>query len=274
MPTKPDREDLVRLYWQEGFDQAEMAKFYDTDQSIVCDWMKEQDVPAYGWKAQSEQPYYKSERVLRYLYEKRLFTMEQIGELFDVTGKGIEYWMDKHGIERRSISEAAYIRRTGEKPPEDWTPPSQQVEEPQSLETPGPDNAPPVLIADGGPNHDPDEDPEPEEDPNLEDEAVPTNWTDQEPEDEDDSDGDDDESGPGKLTDDDRQAMRLVITAWDETAYADLSVTEISQLVGVTRYWVNKAINRLVYEGKIQQERTVGVSKTYSRVSSDLSDVL
>lgn len=53
---------------------------------------------------------------LRELYvDKRMSTIE-IGDHFDndITDAGIGYWIDKHGIEKRSRSEAAQIRRQKE----------------------------------------------------------------------------------------------------------------------------------------------------------------
>ncbi len=54
---------------------------------------------------------YKDADVLRFLYHNASMSQNQIGELFDVTGTTIGYWMQEHGIERRQSQEGYRIRQ-------------------------------------------------------------------------------------------------------------------------------------------------------------------
>jgi DNA-binding MarR family transcriptional regulator len=54
---------------------------------------------------------YKDADVLRFLYHNASMSLSQIGELFDVSGQTIEYWMQEHRIERRQSQEGYRIRQ-------------------------------------------------------------------------------------------------------------------------------------------------------------------
>lgn len=55
------------------------------------------------------EPWHEAER-LQKLYEDDGLSVKQIADKFGVTHSTIEYWMDKHGIERRSRGEAMRMR--------------------------------------------------------------------------------------------------------------------------------------------------------------------
>jgi hypothetical protein len=54
---------------------------------------------------------YQDAEVLRFLYHNASMSMRQIGNLFDVSGPAIDYWMQSHGIERREMEEGFRIRQ-------------------------------------------------------------------------------------------------------------------------------------------------------------------
>lgn len=244
MPDEIEPNELRRLYWEEGFQQKEIAVFYDVDISTISTRMKEHDIPTVY--IDQSQYTYRDEKLLRKLYWEKLLPTTKIAELFSVASGTINTHLRRNDIELRNQMECQYVRHNGEMPPEDYM---ETPEEPQTPDTPGMDsNTPPVLMTDGGPQVAALEDDEQQESADLEDGA-----------------------GPRELTDDDKKAIRYVIQAWDGSEYRDLSITEIIQQTGVTRYWVRKALNRLIFEGQVQQGRTVGVSTTYERVSNDLS---
>lgn len=64
--------------------------------------------------SEAEKPW-QDEETLRELYHERRMSMHDIADHFgDLTWGGVKYWMEKHGIERRSRSESAKIRRQKE----------------------------------------------------------------------------------------------------------------------------------------------------------------
>lgn len=64
-----------------------------------------------------EKPWQDKE-TLRQLYEDELMSQQDIADHFDneLTGHGIKYWLEKHGIEKRSRAEAAKLRWLKEVP--------------------------------------------------------------------------------------------------------------------------------------------------------------
>ena len=59
----------------------------------------------------SEEKPWQNEEVLREMYHEQRMSMQEIADHFgDLTFGGIKYWMDKHGIERRSRSESTKLR--------------------------------------------------------------------------------------------------------------------------------------------------------------------
>jgi predicted DNA-binding protein YlxM (UPF0122 family) len=250
-PTKPQ---LVRLYWRENFSQSEIGQFYDVTGTTIGTWMDEYDIPTYVYSSQLETPLYRREQVLEYLYWNEMMSCQEIGDLFGVTNKGIQYQMEKNGVEVRTLEEAQYVRKHGEMPPEQPT-----VE--------ADPNSPPVMMADGAGEDWPPEDLDDKLD-ELQD------GVEQEHPATDDPEPGSEDLDPGELSEKDKKAIAKVIQAWDGAEYSDLSVTEIIRQVGVTRYWVTKAVNRLVYEGKVEVARTVGVSTTYTRVDSNVNDIV
>ncbi|WP_336357581.1 hypothetical protein [Haloarcula sp. CGMCC 1.6347] len=54
---------------------------------------------------------YQDAEVLRFLYHNASMSMRQIGDMFDVSGPAIDYWMQEYGIERREMEEGFRIRQ-------------------------------------------------------------------------------------------------------------------------------------------------------------------
>ena len=55
---------------------------------------------------------WRDKELLRELYHGKRMSQQEIADHFDnkITGQGVKYWLEKHGIEKRSRAEAAKIR--------------------------------------------------------------------------------------------------------------------------------------------------------------------
>lgn len=102
-----DANRLKSMYHGEQMTIAEIAERLDVTWQTVWRNMKEQGIRRRPPGSQKPDASYKVEEDLRRLYWKEGKSLQDISEMFDVSSTTIEYWMEKHGIDRRAGGAAA-----------------------------------------------------------------------------------------------------------------------------------------------------------------------
>lgn len=64
------------------------------------------------------------ENILRRLYQKQRKSQQEIARKFDISLSGVAYWMNKYRIQRRSISDAVYVKCNPKGDPFKFIPPN------------------------------------------------------------------------------------------------------------------------------------------------------
>lgn len=103
-------EDWLREQYHEcGKSQSEVAESAGVTESTIRRWMKEHSIERRTMseaRSEGDIDLYTDPDWLRKQHWDRGKTMVEIGESAGVSGTTIKRWMDKHGLERRSNSEA------------------------------------------------------------------------------------------------------------------------------------------------------------------------
>lgn len=107
-----DSDWLKEKYHEEELTAEEMADAGGCSRTTIYKYMQENDIPrdrGMGYRVSNPEKYRDSEWLWEKYHGERLSTSE-IGELCDCSKQTIKLWLEKHGIEKRSRSEAAKVR--------------------------------------------------------------------------------------------------------------------------------------------------------------------
>jgi len=106
-----DEEWLKRQYLDEGHTLAEVGEKCGVAAGTIKYWVDKFDIPTrrLGYRP-ADPERYRDEDWLREVYHEDELSMAEIGDRCDCSKETIRRWLDRHGIEARSKSEASKIR--------------------------------------------------------------------------------------------------------------------------------------------------------------------
>jgi transposase-like protein/predicted DNA-binding protein YlxM (UPF0122 family) len=111
-----NKELMLRLYEEEGYTFAEMGDLLGCSDGVISNWMTkhradrlrdELDVEITG-----EHPH-RDEDLLRTLYYEEELSTPEVAAVLDCSTGAVTDWMDRHGIEKRSLADAQSIKKGG-----------------------------------------------------------------------------------------------------------------------------------------------------------------
>jgi len=103
---------LREKYHNEGLTGKEMAELADCSRTTIYKYMSEFEIPrdrGQGYRV-SEPELYRNEAWLREQYHDEKQSTSEIAEKCGCHKQTIKLWLEKHGISKRTLSEAAEIR--------------------------------------------------------------------------------------------------------------------------------------------------------------------
>jgi len=113
---KPWRNEskLRKLYYEELLDQSQIADRLGCSRTTVKKWFNklgietrnQSEVVELSHKKNSSEKEYKNKNTLKKLYYNERLSCAEIADELGCDESRIEYWMDKHELERRSLSES------------------------------------------------------------------------------------------------------------------------------------------------------------------------
>lgn len=112
-----DAETLRNMYHDELLSTADIARHFDVSSATILKYMDRGNVErppfsksVYSQWGRGHPAGYKNPELLREMYWDDRMSMNEIGEHFDRSESTIKHHMNKHGLERRSGSEAKYVQ--------------------------------------------------------------------------------------------------------------------------------------------------------------------
>ena len=106
-----DKSWLREKYVEDGLKVDKIADLADCASTTVHDWLNKHDIEKRGVGYRPETPEkYRDKDWLRKKYHGEELSTAEVAELCDCHKQTIRLWLEKHGIEKRTKSEAAKIR--------------------------------------------------------------------------------------------------------------------------------------------------------------------
>lgn len=107
------REELEDLYVRQGLGTYRIAQIVGRDPKRVYEWLQDEgiEIRKRSWSVESGTAPYHDERWLRLEYEERGQSATDIAARFGVSENTILYFLEGHGISRRSVSEARELKQ-------------------------------------------------------------------------------------------------------------------------------------------------------------------
>lgn len=111
-------ELMHRLHEEQDYTYAEMAELFGCTPSTVSSWMKRHQAEelreGLDVAIPDDKPY-RDEELLRALYVDEELSTTEIAAVLDCSSSVVSKWMEKHGIDRRDLSDAVSLSRGGSK---------------------------------------------------------------------------------------------------------------------------------------------------------------
>jgi len=104
------QEERLRTGYRELGSIEAMANEWDCSTATIHTWMEKYTIPRRKWGTRPDDTRFTDASWLREMYHGKELSSSQIAELCETTKVTILNWMDRHGIEKRSGSEAAKLR--------------------------------------------------------------------------------------------------------------------------------------------------------------------
>lgn len=110
-----DRDWLYQKYVVDGLSTYQIAKLVDRNPKQIYQWLKGYEIPTREreWDTTGHQPFHDKEWLIKEYVEKKRSTGEIAAE-FGVNEPAIIHFMRKHGIKRRTTSEARAVKYWGQ----------------------------------------------------------------------------------------------------------------------------------------------------------------
>lgn len=264
VPDNPHKDERVlrELYEEKFYNAYDIAEFFDVSQKTIQSWLRNFGIDTRRNQVSQtlsdyrhvDEPWTDAD-LLERMYHTHLLSAPEIAKTLGCSTAKVEYRMRKHDIETRTQSEAAYVNKYGELPPEDG---SVSMDDQQ-------DSGKPVLMADGG------EEKETYDPADSIQQAI-EQGPDEQSTDDDSGNSSEGDRTPGTLTKKDKLSVRLTLTAWSNHPKDDLSATELRThaLRPLSGHFERRALDILFAHGVIEDTRTVGVSRMYELTGEDV----
>lgn len=109
------RDWLYQKYVVEGLGTSKIGKLVKRDSKRVYEWLVDLEIPIRkrGWKNQLTGKLYQDKEWLRQKYQEEGISASDIAKQFEVTEANILFFMRRHNIPRRTISEARALKHWG-----------------------------------------------------------------------------------------------------------------------------------------------------------------
>jgi len=110
-----DESKLRELYYGELLDQSQIAERLGCSRATIKKWFNKHEIKTrsrsevieLSHKKNSNEKPWSDEETLKQLYYEDKMSTGEIAEELGCTDEVVRYWMEKHGLERRNLSEAS-----------------------------------------------------------------------------------------------------------------------------------------------------------------------